>query len=150
VSRIHFVIDSDLGEVSLVAMAVNRICIHLGLDEIQASEVELCVAEAVTNAIRHAYHGAPGRTVSIAVSPRKQALQIDVFETGTPMGDEHVERLLRGAKSIEAEESDRTALAEGGRGLQIIHDLMDEVAYSREGSLNRLRLTKRIGTAKPN
>jgi anti-sigma regulatory factor (Ser/Thr protein kinase) len=34
-------------------------------------------------------------------------------------------------------------LAESGRGLQIIHDLMDNVSYISEDSFNRLHLTKR-------
>ena len=144
-SRVHFVIDSDLGEVALVAMAVNTICVHVGLGEVQANEVELCVAEAVTNAIRHAYHGNTGETVSIAVTTDKDELRIEISESGTPMGVEHVRRLLHGTKSIEAETGDRMLLPEGGRGLQIIHDLMDEVAYTRKDSSNHLLLTKRIG-----
>jgi serine/threonine-protein kinase RsbW len=130
-------------------MAVNKIGIHLGLNEIQASEVELCVAEAVTNAIRHAWHGEPGHTVSIAVSAQKNELRIDISESGTPMGVEHSQR-LRDTREAEPETGDRSLLAEGGRGLQIIRDLMDKAEYTREGSVNCLRLTKRIHSAQAN
>lgn len=143
-SRVHFVIDSDLSEVALVAMAVNTICVHLGLGKIQASEVELCVAEAVTNSIRHAWHNELGHTVSVAVSAQKDELRIDISDRGTPMGAEHIQRLHQDSLEAEPEKDDRFQLAEGGRGLPIIHDLMDRAEYSSQDGLNCLRLIKRI------
>lgn len=140
-SRVCLIIDSKLGDVPLAAVAVNGICVHLGLGKIQAREVELCIAEAATNTIRHAYHGLAGETVSIAVSTEIDRLHIEVCDTGSSIPAEQVERLIRGADIVEI---DRASLLEGGRGLQIIHDLMDEVAYTREGNLNRLQLMKRI------
>jgi anti-sigma regulatory factor (Ser/Thr protein kinase) len=55
-----------------------------------------------------------------------------------------VEKLIRGTSVVEVEALDRASLAESGRGLQIIHDLMDEVAYASENGLNCLQLTKYI------
>jgi serine/threonine-protein kinase RsbW len=114
------------------------------MDEIQASQVELCIAEAATNAIRHAYHGQRGQTVSIAVSTDVDRLQIEVCDWGTPMPPEQIDRLIHGAEIVEVDGTDRALLEEGGRGLQIIHNLMDEVSYIRDQSLNRMRLTKYI------
>ena len=82
---LSFSIDSHLGNVSLVAVAVNRICVQLGLDDLSAGQVELCVAEAATNAIRHAYHGEPGHTVVIALAAGTDQLNIEVSDSGTPM-----------------------------------------------------------------
>lgn len=147
-SGLRLFIESNLSDVSLAAVAVNKICVHLGLDEIQAHQVELCVAEAVTNAIRHAYHGETGQTISIAVSTGTDQLHIEVSDSGSPMSAECVEQLTRNPKVIEFEGIDRASLPEGGRGLQIIHDLMDEVAYIRDDNLNRLQLTKRIPPGK--
>ena len=53
-SRLRLTINSDLNDVYLVGLTVNRICEHLRMDSVQAYEVELCAVEAVTNAIRHA------------------------------------------------------------------------------------------------
>jgi anti-sigma regulatory factor (Ser/Thr protein kinase) len=39
---------------------------------------------------------------------------------------------------------DRRSLPEGGRGLQIIHDLMDEVSYIRSDNINRLIMKKQL------
>ena len=141
---LSFTIDSDLGNVSLVAVAVNRICAQLGLDEMSAGQVELCIAEAATNAIRHAYHDEPGHTVAIALAASANQLHIEVSDSGTPMPAEQEQRLVHGTRAWEVPTTDRSSLPEGGRGLQIIHDLMDEVSYVRAGNLNRLMMTKQL------
>jgi serine/threonine-protein kinase RsbW len=141
---LNFSIDSNLGNVSLVAVAVNRICVQLGLDDLSAGQVELCIAEAATNAIRHAYHGELGHTVVIALAAGADQLNIEVSDSGTPMPVEQEQRLLHGIQANEIQTTDRSSLPEGGRGLQIIHDLMDEVSYVRLGNLNRLIMRKQL------
>jgi serine/threonine-protein kinase RsbW len=141
---LSFAIDSDLGNVSLVAVAVNRVCVQLGLDDLSAGQVELCIAEAATNAIRHAYHDERGHTVAIALAAGADQLRIEVSDSGTSMGAEQEQRLVHGTKAIELPASHRSSLPEGGRGLQIIHDLMDEVSYVRGGNFNRLTMTKQL------
>lgn len=143
-SRLNLVIDSDLDEVTLVALAVNRICLHVGLDEALASQVELCIVEAMTNVIRHGYHGKRDEKILIAISTGAKQIHIEVSDHGTSIPAHLVEKLIRGTNVVEAETLDRASLAESGRGLQIIHDLMDEVAYTSENGLNRLQLTKYI------
>jgi serine/threonine-protein kinase RsbW len=145
VSRLRLSIDSNLADVSLVAVAVSSACTYLGLDSVSASQVELCVVEAVTNAIQHAYHGQPGQVVSVVVSSEVDLLQLEVIDNGTPMSAQNIERLLQGTDMFQVSNTDRASLAESGRGLQIIHDLMDDVAYISEDSVNRLQLTKRPG-----
>jgi serine/threonine-protein kinase RsbW len=143
---LSFAIDSHLGNVSLVAVAVNRICVELGLDDLSAGQVELCIVEAATNAIRHAYHDEPGHTVGIALAAYTDQLNIEVSDSGTPMPVEQEQRLLHGTHAIQSQTSDRSSLPEGGRGLQIIHDLMDEVSYVRLGNINRLIMKKQFAT----
>jgi serine/threonine-protein kinase RsbW len=143
VSRLRLSIDSNLADVSLVAVAVSRACIYLGLDAVSASQVELCIVEAVTNVIQHAYHGQPGQEVSVVLSSEIDLLHLEVIDNGTPMSAKNVERLLQGSDVFQLQDADRASLAESGRGLQIIHDLMDNVAYISGDSFNRLQLTKR-------
>jgi serine/threonine-protein kinase RsbW len=143
VSRLRLSIDSNLADVSLVAVAVSSACTYLGLDTASASQVELCIVEAVTNAIQHSYHGQPGRVVSVVISSEVDLLQLEVIDNGTPMSAKNVQSLLQGTDVFQVHDIDRASLAESGRGLQIIHDLMDDVAYFSENSFNRLQLTKR-------
>jgi serine/threonine-protein kinase RsbW len=142
--RVYLGIASELADVSLAAVAVNGICLHLGFDRIAASHVELCIAEALTNAIRHAYHGEAGHTVSITVSVDTGQIKIDICDAGTSMSSDHVSHLLHGIARADVEPMNKASIAEGGRGLQLIHDLMDNVAYFREGEVNHLQLTKRV------
>jgi serine/threonine-protein kinase RsbW len=143
VSRLRLSIDSNLADVSLVAVAVSSACTYLGLDTASASQVELCIVEAVTNAIQHAYHGKPGQVVSVVISSEVDLLQLEVIDNGTPMSSKNLEHLLQGTDIFQVHDIDRASLVESGRGLQIIHDLMDDVAYTSENSFNRLQLTKR-------
>jgi serine/threonine-protein kinase RsbW len=137
-------IDSDLGNVSLVAAAVCSVCIYLGMDPFAANQVELCTVEAVTNAIQHAYHGQPGQVVSVIVTVYIDRLHLEIVDSGTPMPEEYVKRLLHGSDVFQVRDTERASLAESGRGLQIIHDLMDAVAYTSEDGFNRLQLTRHI------
>ncbi len=143
---VHFAIDSELANVSLVAVAVNRISLHLGLDETSAGELELCISEAVTNAIRHAYHDEPGHTVEIQLAFRAGQLRLEVSDCGTLMPEEQVRRLRDGPLSLELESDDRSSISEGGRGLTIIHQLMDEVFYDEVGNHNRIIMIKHLAT----
>ena len=139
---VHFAIDSELSNVSLIAIAVNKICRHLGLDEASASELELCITEAATNSIQHAYHGEPGHTVAIELTVLPDQLRIEVSDHGTPMPAEQVHQLQEG--NLEFQPDAPSLLAEGGRGLRIIRRLMDEVSYSRVGKNNRLIMIKHL------
>jgi serine/threonine-protein kinase RsbW len=119
---------------------------ELGLDDLSAGQVELCIVEAATNAIRHAYHGEPGHTVGIALAADTDRLNIEVSDSGTPMPVEQEQRLLHGTVANEFQTTNLRSLPEGGRGLQIIHDLMDEVSYVRLGNINRLIMRKQLVT----
>lgn len=137
-------IESDLVNVSLVTIAANSICLYAGLSADEANQVELCLFEAITNSIRHAYHGETGHIVTVTLAVEESHLQFDVYDTGTPMSTQQVNELLHGDNFIEVEEVERAQIPEGGRGLQIIRRTMDHVAYRQEGARNRLTLTKRI------
>ena len=143
--RLELAIDSDLTQVSLAAVAIHRVCLYLGLDDALAGEVELCVAEAVTNSIRHAYHGNAGNRVTIVLAASSDRLSIEVCDTGSVMPLESQKRLQRSLRATEVQICDRTSIPEGGRGLHIIRELMDEVFYTSEHRLNHLVMIKYLG-----
>jgi anti-sigma regulatory factor (Ser/Thr protein kinase) len=144
VCRIRLVVESELPNVALMAMAVNRICSFYGMDETAAYQLEVCASEAATNAIVHAYGGLPGHEVTLAVSIENGSVILACADTGKSMGLEQIERVTLGRI---AGEPVRNELREGGRGLEIIHEVMDEIQYTREGSSNCLKMTKRLPDA---
>lgn len=139
-------IESDLHDVSLVAVSINAVCRQLGLDEIAAHEAELCVVEAATNAVRHAYQCEPGHIVTVEVLEVGLHLHFEISDTGNPMPAPAIERLIHGAPE-EDSTTTRATLSESGRGLQIMHDLMDEISYTSLNGTNRLTMKKQLPTA---
>lgn len=137
-SRIRLEIESDLSSVCLMAMAVNKICAFYGMNELEAYRVELCVSEAATNAILHAYEGRPGHLVSLLVSAGDNKLLLECSDSGKPMNTEQVNRVTASSTVMEPEGE----LREGGRGLQIIRGVMDNVSYVTNGRSNRLSMVK--------
>lgn len=141
-SRFRLTINSDLGDVYLVGLTVNRICEYLRMDAVEASRVELCAVEAVTNSIRHAYRNEPGNEVSVTLVICNNRLEVEIADTGLAMLAAQVARLSQGSDVLNFDPNDRASLPEGGMGLQIMHDVMDEVSYRTDGQVNRLQLTR--------
>ncbi len=143
--QIRLIIDSRAENLGLLGPAVNRLCREASLGETEALQVELCVVEAASNAIRHAYEGRPGRQVEVSFRLLPARLVIEVRDTGIPMPPEVFEARCKAGGAALAEGSDREkAPEERGRGLAIIGRIMDEVAYERDGEGNRLVMVKRL------
>lgn len=126
-------IDSELGNVHLVGLAVHKICEYLGLDDEGCSHVELAVVEAVTNSIRHAYGGAPGHLVEVVATVDPDHLRLEVIDDGRPVPA----AVRRHPPPPPIEE-----LPEGGYGMFLIFELMDSVDFERRDGRNVVVLTK--------
>jgi len=96
--------------------------------------IELCVVEAINNAIEHAYtQDARGR-VEIQLDIDADTLEITVTDTG---------RAMPKAAVVTARTADRQApgeLRESGYGLGIITNIMGNVDYRRVGNRNILTM----------
>jgi anti-sigma regulatory factor (Ser/Thr protein kinase) len=90
-------------------------------------EVKLAVSEAVTNAIQHGSRS-PDDPIRILASEESGALVFEVLDTG-----HFVPRVIR-----------RGDLPEGGRGLEFMRVLMDEVDLRAGRSGTLLRMAKRL------
>jgi serine/threonine-protein kinase RsbW len=146
-SRLRLTINSDLRDVVLIGLAVNKICEHLQMDQVEAYQVELCAVEAATNAIRHAYSNQPGNEVSVTLLVRGNRLELEVADSGLVMLAAQVARLSQGSDVLYFNAADHSSLPEGGMGLQIMHEVMDEISYQTDGEVNRLCLARRIEDA---
>jgi len=139
---IRFVIDSDLENVPLVGMSVNRLCSLVPFPETEAYIMELCVVEAVNNSIIHAYHNQRGGEVETVFSLYPDRLVIQVFDSGTSMSESVVQR-----KDLPVSQADPTIIQdipESGRGIGIIKSIMDYIDYSTDSGRNCLTMTKVI------
>jgi anti-sigma regulatory factor (Ser/Thr protein kinase) len=146
VSRFRFTIDSDLADVFLVSLIVHAVCKHLRMDADDASAVDLCAVEAATNAIKHAYRGVRGHEVTVEISSEGERLELEVRDQGMSMPDQHVARLRDGSAVLEFDPADLGNVPEGGMGIEITRQLMDEVSYLSDGITNCLKMTKLLKT----
>lgn len=132
---IRLILDSNLADVFLVGLAIRGICSYVPLGDVMAYQAELCIVEAVNNAIRHAYGNEAGHDVEIDVAIHLDRIAFEVCDTGPGMGPQ-------ASKSEPFDPGDLENIPEGGMGLAIIHSAMDEVAYVRTGRKNTLRMCK--------
>jgi serine/threonine-protein kinase RsbW len=112
------------------------------MNDADTSSLELCAVEGVTNAIKHAYRSVPGNEVSLEVSFNRQRIDLDVRDQGTSMPEEHIQKLRNGSSVFAFDPADLSKIPEGGMGLEIIRQQMDEASYSACCGTNCLRLTK--------
>lgn len=95
-----------------------------------AYHLNLVLTEALANAMCHANLCDPDKDVKLSISASDQDLIIRVYDQGQGFDmDAH--------SKLTAKTSD-----EGGRGIQLICKLMDEVEYLREGDSNVLQMIK--------
>ena len=85
-------------------------------------QCEVALVEAFTNAVRHAHQNLPKNTpIDLEVELLPNFLEMRIWDRGQPF--DLKAKLLQGAKEVSSMEK------EGGRGLQFINKLTDELEY---------------------
>lgn len=100
--------------------------------------IRLAVHEHCTNIIDHAYAGQqPGR-INMSFSVGESHLVIESHDSGQVTFDLSKTMAQRDSEPLQS------LLQERGRGLLLIHELMDEVEYHPQPGNNRWRLAKNL------
>ncbi len=97
-----------------------------------AYHLNLVLTEALANAICHANDCDPDKEVRVMITASDRNLTIRVFDHGQGFD---LEKLSKN----KAQDED-----EGGRGIQIIYKLMDQVRYIQEANGNVLEMIKNL------
>ena len=85
-------------------------------------QCEVALVEAFTNAVRHAHHDLPKATpIDLEVKLLPNFLEMRIWDRGQPFDIE--------AKLNKSEREANVMEREGGRGLQFINKLTDELQY---------------------
>ena len=132
-----FTINSEYKNVSSVCFIVKTFCEENYLNEEKIKEIELSLAEALNNIIKHAYKGNESNKIEIRMS-------IDDSQFKVILTDFGLARNNVGKPVLEFDPNDIDSLPEGGMGLYIIEQLMDENIYYRDGEKNTFTLIKNI------
>jgi anti-sigma regulatory factor (Ser/Thr protein kinase) len=120
-SRMTF--SSDLKELSGIRRFVRSFCETIPeglLDEIRISMIELAVTEVATNIIRHAYGGRSDALVEVAAKLFPDMFLIEFVDKGKGFNPEKVPHpKFDGSR-------------DGGFGIYIVSQIMDDVVYFRD------------------
>lgn len=133
---ITLTIESKIADVALLAEAVKAICRTTVRDETILYNLVLCLVEAVTNVINHAYHRRPGNFVEVKVTLDDRNVWYEISDTGEKA------ELPPPKKDLLHDSNDITSLPESGMGLFLIHQIMQEVATSQKDGKNVLSMRK--------
>jgi serine/threonine-protein kinase RsbW len=116
---------------------VDHECARGGVPQDAAFALRLAAEEAFVNIVRHAYTGGAG-PVRSSLTRDDQGITITFTDEAPPFDPRDVP-----PPDLDAELADRR---EGGLGLHLIRQLMDEVHYRyRAGAGNTLELVKYLG-----
>lgn len=128
---LHLSIESKLSDVALVGHAVRGVCAGSPLDAETYGEMEVCVVEAVNNAIAHAYRHEDGFRVETAITLHHDRISFEISDSGKAIED-------FAPRSLEFDPEVISSIPENGMGLFIIETIMDEVNYRSENGRNTL------------
>ena len=142
--KIKLVIESNLDDVPLIGIAVNRFCSYAAFSESDAFNIELCVIEAVTNSIKHAYAEKSGREVMVTFTLSDNEAVFEICDKGTPMDPGRLKKA--DLDDSDAEKYSIGSISESGRGLGIMKKIMDDVEYRPKNGYNCLIMKKRISS----
>jgi len=122
-AAIRLTIASTPAHLAVVRAALERLGELIGLPDLARGEVVLAVDEALTNIIRHAYHGAPDQPIEVTFQPAlnpagARALEITLRDWG--------ER----AEPAKIKARDLDDVRPGGLGVHIMRRCMDKVQYA--------------------
>jgi anti-sigma regulatory factor (Ser/Thr protein kinase) len=121
----HIELSADIGRLADARRWAGDVAARAGFSEDDAYAVRLAVSEGVTNAI---LHGSASERDRIEVAARRDgaALEIEVRDQGTKPPDYPADRV-----------------SEGGRGLELVAMMMDEMQLTRTDGGSVLRFVKR-------
>ncbi len=135
---IKLIIESNIDHIPLLSKAVRSVCSTVIQDEVLLYNLELCLVEAVTNVIEHAYHQKLGNLVEVIVTFDENDIVFHVID----LGDKGVIPIPK--KELDYNPKDVSSLPESGMGLFLIHRIMDEVHLSKKGKKNVLLMKKYV------
>ncbi|MBK7105609.1 MAG: ATP-binding protein [Ignavibacteriae bacterium] len=132
-----FIINSEYKNVNSVCFITKTFCEDHFISENSIREIELSLAEALNNIIKHAYKGEENNTIEISLEIISNKFKVILSDFG-------IERSNLNKPTLEFDPNDIESLPEGGMGLFIIEQLMDETNYLRDGNKNIFTMVKTI------
>ena len=127
-------IPSQTSYLALVREVTRKMAETAGFSNGSPDQLALAVDEATTNAIEHAYGGAPDREVEVRFEDRGPDFRVEVVDTGAMVDPKSVPRV-----DLPRYASERK---KGGLGVHLMERIMDSVTFRRSARRNVCCLVK--------
>ena len=136
---VKVIIESKMTHLPLLRQTVRGICSNVIDNEKIFQDIDLSLNEALSNVIFHAYQNEPDHEIQITVTLYPEQVVFEIVDLG--LKNLNINSTI---PSFDEDSIDIDSLAESGRGMFLIHQLMDEVIYKPEADKNILILRKRF------
>ena len=136
--QLDMVIPADTAAASSLCDGVMQVVRRMKLAAGKELEVEISLREALANAIEHGCQGDPGKSIRCCVAGDESGeIVIVVRDPGAGFDPTQVPDPRHGTN----------LLRDGGRGIHLINEFMDEVQFANDG--REIQMRKRGGTPAP-
>ena len=129
-------LSNDVQQVPQLAAFVDEVCEGVGLDMMEAMQMNLAMEEAVVNVMKYAYPSGVSGNVHIRAVANEARLKFIITDEGVPF-----DPTAHG-------EVDTTLSAEerniGGLGIHLVRNIMDTINYERVDGKNVFTLRKKL------
>ena len=129
-NEVEIHITSDPRWLGLLRRVVDEFAHHAGFDTKDRHALLVAVSEAVSNVMKHSYHGDAEQKLSLRCEIVDGEIEICIKDQGEAFDPK--------AKEMLPPEEVRP----GGRGVYLMKEIMDEVEYLRDGDTNCVRMKK--------
>ena len=123
-------------ELTRVTEFMENICDELQLDMHVSMKLQVAIEEMVTNIIFYAYPEGTRADISLTAESEDKELTLVLSDTGKPF-----DPTAKEDADIETNPMDRE---QGGMGILIVKNIMNEVSYQRLGNTNQLTMKKKL------
>ena len=123
-------------ELIRVAGFMEKVCNELQLDPHVAMKLQVALEEMVSNVIFYAYPEGISADITLTAESDGQELTFVLSDTGKPF-----DPTAKEDADIDVNPMDRE---QGGMGILIVKNIMNEVSYQRLGDENRLTMKKTL------
>lgn len=123
-------------ELMRVAEFMESVCDELQIDMHVAMKLQVAIEEMVTNVIFYAYPEGTSADITLTAESNEKELTLILSDTGKPFDPT--------AKEDADTETNPMDREQGGMGILIVKNIMNEVSYERLGDINQLTMKKTL------
>lgn len=134
-------IRNNLAELATLSAALDRFGIQHGVPRESLVDLQVALDEIVSNVIKYAWPGGGAHEMSVRMTARKNAVDVEVVDDGEafdPLSVPPPRRRSAGRRP-----------RPGGVGIHMVRQLMDRAEYARTDGRNHIILTKRCALGVP-